>query len=179
MGKRIQLPGSAASETAEFDARSNRFSAVERDTLAELIRWWQHRRAMGDAAEPLASLIGGVDVRATVTTTGLVPALAWAPESLPVGAGEGWWVQALGVPENPSIAGEIYSVVGLAHVYHDATAGYLARYQTVSRLPLSPDSTEIRVAVGGGSAVPGVWVVGVEGLVIGWIVVVWRLEVGH
>ncbi len=69
-------------------------------------------------------------------------------------------------------------MVGLAHVYHDATAGYLARYQTVSRLPLSPDSTEIRVAVGGGSAVPGVWVVGVEGLVIGWIVVVWRLEVG-
>ncbi len=177
MGKRIQLPGSGAGETAEFDARSNRFSAVERDTLAELIRWWQHRRAIGELAEPLASLVGGVDVRSTVTTTGLVPAAVWGPESLLIERGKGGASRRWACRRTGRLPGGCPG--GRAGPRLPGRDGRLSGTLRDGR-PSAAVAGQHGGASGRqwGSAVPGLWVVGVAGLVIGWVVEVWRLEVG-
>jgi hypothetical protein len=181
MSKRVVLPGSRGEgvEDGPIVVRGGRFGEDDAATLAEVIRWWRHRRAKEDSADPLETHFGGVDDRAAVQTTGLTPAAVFFPKPLVIDAGASCLVQALGIPTDAATAGEVYSLLGLCHFYRDATAGYLSRYTTVARAPADTTSTEVRSAVSG--APPGatavIQIVGVSGLTIDWQVEVYRLEV--
>lgn len=176
---KVTLPGSRTPETAEFGAARGRLSPDELDTLAELIRWWRHRRAVGDSADPLETGFGGVDGRYAVQTVGLVPATVVSPKPVVIDNGASFLVQALGVPQDVAAAGEVYSLLGLCHFYNNVeSGGYYSRYATIGRAPAGTTSTEIRTAVQGSPGVAVLVVVGVAGLTIDWVVEVLRLEVG-
>jgi len=181
MSKRVILPGSRGQEPDEGTVfvRGGRFDEDEAATLAEVIRWWRHRRAVEDSADPLETHFGGVDDRAAVRTTGLTPAAVFFPKPLVIDAGASCLVHALGIPTNAAAVGEVYSLVGLCHFYKDATAGYLSRYATIGRAPAATTSTEVRSAVSGTppGATAVIQIVGVAGLTIDWKVEVYRLEV--
>jgi hypothetical protein len=173
--KRIVLPGS----TGQEEAAAGR--GGETGALAGLLAWWQHRLGRGDAADPLQSAIGGVDDSGTARTIGLAPATVDFPRppAVPPG-GLSVWVHALGVPDDPAVAGEVYSLVGLGHFYHDAAAGWLSRYATIGRAPAGAASLELRAALTGPPPgdTPVLQIVGVAGQTIDWKVEVYRLERG-
>jgi hypothetical protein len=145
--------------------------------LGEVIRWWRHRKAREDSADPLESHFGGVDASGTVRTVGLTPAtVAFGRPLLPQNepfAGAALLVMALGAPD--PAAGEVYSLAALCHFYH-AAGGWLSRYTLLGRAPAGA-STEIRAAVDLGAGLPVLQIVGVNGLEIDWKVEVLRLEV--
>lgn len=181
MSKRVILPGSRGTEGEESHiiVRGGRLDEDDAATLAEVIRWWRHRRAVEDSADPLETHFGGVDDRAAVRTTNLVPAAVFFPKPLVIDTGASCLVHALGIPTNAASVGEVYSLVGLCHFYKDATAGYLSRYATIGRAPATTTSTEVRSAVTGTppGATAVIQIVGVSGLVIDWQVEVYRLEI--
>jgi hypothetical protein len=181
MSKQVVLPGSwgMEAEDGRIVVRGGRFDEDEAATLAEVIRWWRHRRAKEDSADPLETHFGGVDDRAAVQTSGLTPAAVFFPKPLVIDAGASCLVHALGIPTNAAAVGEVYSLVGLCHFYRDATAGYLSRYATLGRAPAATTSTEVRSAVTGTppGATAVIQIVGISGLVIDWQVEVYRLEV--
>lgn len=177
MIKRIQLPGSDGEVAEPSGGEGGRLSADELGALREVAAWWRHRLARGDSAEPLESHYGGVDLSGTARTVGLVPAgVAFGRALLPAGAGgAALLVVALGVPD-PPVVGEVYSLVGLCHVYDSAASGLLSRYSTIGRAPAGTTSTEIRTALDGATGLPVVQIVGVSGLTIDWRVEAYRLE---
>lgn len=177
-----QLAGSGPQELDDAPIRggqSGGFAADERVMLDELVRWWTHRRAAGDSADPLETAIGGVDARHTVRSVGTTPVEVAFPKPLLLARGYSLWVQALGVPTDVTTGGEVYSLVGLGHFYRDDTLGVLSRYATVGRLPTSATSLEVRTAVSGSppNEVAAVALVGVAGQTIDWTVEVYRLEI--
>jgi hypothetical protein len=152
-----------------------RFTEDDLGALSEVIRWWRHRGARGDSADPLESHYGGVDADGTARTTGLVPAtVAFGRPLLPTG-GAALLVMALGVPD-PPVVGEVYSLIGLCHFYR-TESGWLSRHATLGRAPAGTTSTEIRAAVDLAGPSPILQIVGVAGLTIDWEVEVFRLEV--
>jgi len=173
---RIVLPGSAGEER-EASGGGGRWSEEDTAALAQVARWWRHRLARRDAADPLTSAFGGVDDRGRARTVGLVPAavgFARPPGALPPGAAVSLWLQALGVPEEP--AGEAYSLVGLGHVVRDPVAGWLSRCATIGRAPAAATTLEARIALELGSGAPVVQIVGVSGVAINWTVEAYWLE---
>jgi hypothetical protein len=179
MTKRISLPGSTGDEAGAPRAeRSGGFSELERDALSELARWWRHRRAREDSADPLETAFGGVDDSATVRTTGLLPANAFFPKPLVVENGASLLVHAFGVPEDPPAAAEVYSIFGLCHLYRDGTMGWLGRSTTIARAPATATTLEVRVVVTGPppGTTPVIQITGIHGLTIDWKVEVYRLE---
>jgi hypothetical protein len=180
MIKSIVLPGSEGEEAATGAVGSSgRFSDDDLGALAEVIRWWRHRLARGDSADPLESHYGGVDADGTARTAGLVPTTAaFGRPLLPAGgatAGAALLVLALGVPDPPA-AGEVYSLAGLCHFHYTAAAGWLSRHTTLGRAPAGATSTEVRAAIDLGTNQPILQLVGVGGLTIDWKVEVYRLE---
>lgn len=178
MGKRITLPGSEGEESGAFrGGGAGGFSETERAALGELVRWWSHRRAMDDSADPLETAFGGVDGAALVRTAGLVPARAFFPKPLLIAAGASFLVHALGVPANAAAAGDVYSIFGLCHFYRDPAAGVMARATTIGRAPASATSLEVIAALTDPpDGAPAILVAGVAGLTIDWKVEVYRLE---
>ncbi len=175
MIKRIVLPGSAGGEAAgERGGGGGRFSEDDLGALGEVAAWWRNRTAMGDAAEPLETHFGGVDLRGTARTLGLTAAAV--DFGRPVGAGA-LLLLALGVPD-PPLGGEVYSLAALAHAYDAPGSGWLSRYTTLGRAPAATTSTEARLVIDGGTGLPVVKLVGVSGLTIDWVVEVLRLERG-
>lgn len=175
--RKVVLPGSVGEE-AEGRA-GGRWSAEDAAALAQVARWWRGRLARGDAADPLTSGFGGVDDNGTARTVGLAAAevaLARPISTLAVGRGVALWLHALGVPDDPAAAGEVYSVVGLGHVYRDAAAGWRTRYATLGRAPANATTLELRIVVDLGTGLPAVQVVGVAGVGINWKVEAYRLE---
>lgn len=175
------LPGSGRQELDDsgFGSGGGRLSADEIDTLSEVVRWWRHRREVGDSADPLETFFGGVDARHTVRSVGTLPVEVAFPKPLLPDRGASYWVHALGVPEDVAAVGEVYSLVGLCHFCRDATLGVLTRYETIGRAPSSVGSTEVRTAVSGSppDEFPVILLVGVSGQTIDWVVEVSRLEV--
>lgn len=173
------LPGSKPQELDDFSfgGGGGRLSSDEWDTVSELVRWWRHRRAVGDSADPLETAFGGVDARHTVRTEALLPAVVTTPKPLLAGRGASYWVQALGIPTG---GGEAYSLTGLCHFYRDPDDGILSRYTTVGRAPFWVNTTEVRTAVSGTvpDQVPAILLVGVAGETIDWTVELYGLEVG-
>ncbi|MEZ4519931.1 MAG: hypothetical protein R3C44_24915, partial [Chloroflexota bacterium] len=102
------------------------------------------------------------------------------PKPLLPERGASYWIQALGVPEQTAVVGEVYSLVGLCHFYRDPTLGVLTRYTTIGRAPSWATSLEVRTAVSGSppDGVPVLLLVGVAGQTVDWTVEVYRLEVG-
>ena len=173
---KIVLPGSEGDEETPV-AAGGRLSGEDVAALAQVAHWWRHRLARGDAADPLESAIGGVDDSGTARTVGQAAVAVAFPRPLVVPAGGvTLWVVALGVPEQPAVVGEVYSLVGLCHFYHDP-AGWLSRYATVARLPATAEA-EIRAALTGPPPgdTPVIQIAGVDGQTIEWKVEVYRLE---
>jgi hypothetical protein len=180
MTRSVGLPGSGRQELDEVGfSGGGRLSADEIDTLSEVVRWWRHRRAVGDSADPLETAFGGVDERHTVRTVGLLPVAVAFPKPLLVGRGAGYLIHALGLPGDAAVGGEVYSLVGLGHFYRDPLAGVLSRHETVGRAPFWITTTEVRTAVSGSppNQVPAIQLVGAAGETIDWTVEVYRLEV--
>ncbi len=188
--KRIVLPGSeGGGEQVDSLRYAAGWSEEEAGVLAEVIQWWRHRRERADAADPVTTHFGGVDGSGAARTVGATPAAVAFARPLPVsgqpggqpGRGASFLVQALGVPENAAALGEVVSLVGLCHFYHDPAAGWLCRYATLGRAPESFAAAEVRALVAGppgAGATPTILLVGVEGAVIDWRVEVYALELG-
>ena len=179
--KRIILPGSEKDEASGGAAGTGgRFSEDEQGALREVAAWWRNRLAQGDAAEPLETHFGGVDLRGTARTVGLVPAVVDfgrpAVIASGVAGGAALLVLALGVPD-PPVVGEAYTLAGLCHFYYAPASGWFSRYTTIGRAPAATTSTEIRTAVDPEDGTRSVLIVGVSGLDIDWKVEVYRLEV--
>jgi hypothetical protein len=177
MRKRITLPGSIGdAQGPSSGGRAAGFSEAERDALSELVRWWRHRRAKEDSADPLETAFGGVDDSAAVRTAGLLPGDAFFPKPLVIEHGASFLVHAFGVPEDPAAAGEVYSVFGLCHFYRDETAGWFSRTTTLGRAPAAAATVEARAVIAGSPGTPVIQVTGVAGLTIDWKVELYRLE---
>ena len=173
MIKRIVLPGSAGGEAAgERTGGGGRFTEDDLGALGEVAAWWRNRLARGDAAEPLETHFGGVDLRGTARTEGLTAAAV--DFGRPLGGGA-LLLLALGVPD-PPVGGEVYSLVALAHCYDAPGSGWLSRYTTLGRAPTAATSTEARVVIDGSTGRPVMQMVGVSGLTIDWVVEGLRLE---
>lgn len=176
------IPGSKRDRGNEPDdptaagLSSGRFTEAQLIMMTELIEWWSYRRGQDDASNPLASLIGGVDMKGTARTTGLTPATAVFDQPLSPktnGEGSGYLIQAFGVPD-PPVVGDVYSIVTLAHFYYISSA-FLARDTQIARAPAATTSTEIRTTTdGSGNAV--IQLVGVTAITIDWTINVIRLE---
>jgi len=177
MKRQVVLPGSAGAEGdgAAGTGASGRFTEDELGALGELARWWRHRLARGDSADPLESHFGGVDAAGTARTVGLTPEEVSFGRPLLPARGAALLVLALGVPD-PPVVGEVYSLTGLCHFYQ-TPSGWLSRYATFGRAPSDATSTEIRAAIELGTERPLLRVVGVSGVTIDWKVEVIRLEV--
>ena len=174
---KVVLPGSVGEEREAGAGGGGRWSEEDAAALAQVARWWRHRLARGDAADPLTSAFGGVDDRGRARTVGLVPAAVGFGRplaALPPGARVSLWLHALGLPEEP--VGEVYSLVGLGVVARDPVAGWLSRYATVGRAPTTATSLEARIALDLGTGAPAVQLVGVSGLTIAWTVEAYWLE---
>lgn len=183
MGKgqttKIQLPGSFPDEPGSSGGggRAAAFSETERAALGEVARWWLHRRAKDDSADPLETAFGGVDDSAAARTVGLLPARVLFPRPLLIRDGAGFLVHALGVPVDPAAAGEVFSLFGLCHFFRPAAASLMARATTIARAPATTTSTQIyAVLTDPPEGAPALLVVGVAGLTIDWKVEVYRLE---
>lgn len=179
--KHIKLPGSEKDEAGGGAGESGgRFSEDELGALRDVAGWWRNRLAQGDAAEPLETHFGGVDLRGTARTVGTVPAAVdfGRPPLVAgeAGGGAALLVLALGVPDPPAV-GEVYSLAGLCHFYYDPVSGWFSRYTTLGRAPAAATSTEIRTAVDPEGGTRSVLVLGVSGLDIDWKVEAFRLEV--
>lgn len=156
---------------------SGRFTEAQLIMLTELVEWWSYRRSQDDSSTPMASLIGGVDLKGTARTVNLTADTATfnQPITTPTqAAGSSYIVQAFGIPD-PPVVGEVYSILGICHFYY--TGGtYLARYTQIARAPSSTTSTEIRAGIDGGSGAAIIQIVGVSTLTIDWTLNVIRLE---
>lgn len=176
--KTIKLPGSEPDEAGGgAGGAGGRFSADEMGALRDVAAWWRNRLSAGDSAEPLETLLGGVDLRGTARTVGLTPAAVdFGRPILPssaAGSGAALLVLALGVPD-PPVVGEVYSLVGVCHFYHAEGSGRLSRYTTIGRVPAAA-GTEVRTAVDPGGTL-SLLLVGVSGLTIDWRVEAQRVE---
>jgi hypothetical protein len=174
------LPGSRRNRELEpgdpsaAGLSSGRFTEQQLALLHELTQWWANRRAVEDSPTPLATLIGGVDLRGTATTTGTAAATITFAQPLLSSSGAAFLVLALGIPD-PPVVGEVYSIAALCHFYDPPSSGWLSRYTTLGRAPSGTTSTEIRAGVDGGGD-PILQIVGVSGLTIDWQVEALRLE---
>lgn len=179
--KNIKLPGSGGVEEAsEARAGGGRLSADELGALSEVAAWWRNRLARADSADPLETHFGGVDLRGTARTVGLVPgAVDFGRPPLPrsdVASGAALLVLALGVPD-PPVVGEVYSLAGICHFYHAPASGWFSRYATIGRAPVGATSTEIRAAVDPAGPAQSVLIVGLSALTIDWTIEAYRLEI--
>ena len=165
--KELILPGSEGEETSVLGS-GGRLAADDVAILTQVAAWWRHRLTRGDAADPVQSLLGGVDATATATTTGLTPAaVALAPAlALPAGRGLALLLHARGTPTDPAAAGTVYSLLALAH-FHNDPAGLLADAVTVARLPAGATTAELRAAAHPDQT-PALSIVGVAGQTIAW-----------
>lgn len=182
----IYLPGSRRNQNEEpqdpspAGLTSGRFTESQLFLLAEMMEWWTHRRSQEDSFTPLASLIGGVDLKATVTTTGLTPSTVTFDESFPPPTsdmrGRSYIVQAYGIPD-PATVSEVYSLFGIAHAFYTTAGGWLSRYTTLGRAPSGTTSTEVRTAIDAGTGLPVLLIIGVSALTIVWTINLIILEV--
>lgn len=174
------IPGSKRDRNTEPDdptaagLSSGRFTEAQLAMMNELIAWWSYRRGQNDAADPLTSLIGGVDVKGTARSIGLTPAAADFDRPLAPSGGAALWIMAYGIPDPPTV-GEVYSLTALCHFY-DAAGTWLARETITSRTPAATTSTEARAVLDGSTGLPAIQIVGVAGLTIDWTVEAMRVE---
>lgn len=176
------IPGSRRDRINEPDdptaagLTSGRFTEAQLIMMTELIEWWTWRRAQNDANSPIHSLIGGVDLKGTATTTGLTGATVTLNQTLSPktnGAGSSYIVHAYGIP-NPANVGEVYTILAICHFYYISNA-FLSRYTTISRAPSSDTSTEIRASING-SGDPILSVIGIASITIDWHLDILQLQ---
>lgn len=177
------LPGSRpSSDDSEpiTGLSGGRFSQQQLLMLNELIIWWSYRRIADDSLDPFTSLIGGVDLSGTCRTSGLTPTpISFTLPITPVPAGGPYgsaaFVQALGIPDPPSV-GEVYSILALCHFYFHPSHGWHTRSTVTTRAPAAETSTSVSVGVDLISNIPYISMTGVSGLSIDWLVNVSRCE---
>ena len=166
------LPGSRHDNEPEDPSpaglTSGRFTEQQILLIAELTQWWSNRRAIEDATEPLTTFFGGVDLRGTAQTSGTTPAtITWNDDAHPPavnGRGRAYHVHALGIPS--PLTGTVYSLTAICHAYY--SSGWIGTYTTIARAPAATTSTEILIAIDGGSGLPILKIIGVASTTINW-----------
>lgn len=172
MKRGVVLPGSTLGEEESVAAAAGRLSAEDVVTLAQVAAWWRYRLARNDAADPVASLIGGVDARGAATSAGPVAGelTITPPLVVPGNSGQSWLVHAFGQG-----AGVAYSLLGLAHCTN-GPAGLSAEAVTITHLPASASSLDLLVALTPGTNEITLSIAGLLGVTIEWQADIYRLE---
>ena len=174
MRRGVVLPGSTLGEEESVAAAGGRLSAEDVVTLAQVAAWWRFRLAHGDAADPVASLIGGVDGKGTATTTGPTGGeVALAPPFVvPANGGFSLLVHACG--RGTGVGGAIYSLLGLAHFY-DTPSGVSSSATAIARLPSSATTLDLHAAVTPVTNAITLSIAGPAGETVEWVVDLYRL----
>lgn len=175
MKRGVVLPGSTLGEEESVAATAGRLSAEDVVTLAQVAVWWRYRLARADAADPTASLLGGVDAKGTATTNGTVsaPLTLSPPLVIPPNTGCALLLHAYGQPTGSGPTG-VYSLLAVAHFYNDPTTP-TAVATLITRLPASATTIDLVAAVTPGTNALVFSLTGVSGLTIEWTADVYSL----
>lgn len=179
MPRPYYLPGSTG-QPEDADIRiTTGGTGINSPELDELVSWWKNRKEVNDSINLIETNFGGVDFRSIVQTSGTLPAEVtnWRPiagYSQP----SSYIIHAMGIPINPADVGEIYTLTGICHFYHDPTLGWMTRYTTTGRAPDNITDTEIRTGIGGTppNEQANILIIGVPDQTINWTVEGYRLE---
>lgn len=177
MKRGVVLPGSTLAEEESIAAAAGRLSAEDIVTLAQVAAWWRYRLARNDAADPVTSLIGGVDARGKATSVGLVSGelTIVPPLVVPGNTGQSFLVHAYGRTSADNVAPTFYSLLGLAHCYN-APSGLSADVVIITRLPGSANSLNLLAAMTPGTNEITLSIAGISGVTIAWKADIYRLE---
>jgi len=176
MKRGVVLPGSTLAEEESIAAAAGRLSAEDIATLAQVAAWWRYRLARNDAADPVTSLLGGVDAKGTATTIGLTGGrlVITPPLVVPAGRGHSLLVHAHGQSADVHQASPVYTLLGLASFYNDPQ-GTMADATTFARLPGNATTLALLAALTPGTNEMSLSITGILGVTIEWTVDLYRL----
>jgi len=175
MRRGVVLPGSTLGEEESVATAAGRLSAEDVITLTQVAAWWRYRLERADASDPVASLIGGVDAKATTTTSDLGGGLLTLTPALfvPPNTGRALLLHAYGHSTNlypPSV----YSLLAVAHCYN-GPIGATVEANRVSYMPSGATSLDLQAALTPGTNALVLSIVGLTGVTIEWMADVYWL----